>query len=99
MGDLSKNFSRSEYICRCGCGFDAVDVELIKVMQELRDHYQSPITITGGNRCCFYNNITLGAALQAEIVKLQELQTTVTEKSFDVVENKRTTVDPVKTGK
>jgi len=39
------------------------------------------------------------AALQAEIVKLQGLQTTVSAKSFDVVEDKRTTVDPVKTGK
>ena len=26
MGDLSENFSRSEFECKCGCGFATVDV-------------------------------------------------------------------------
>jgi uncharacterized protein YcbK (DUF882 family) len=66
MGDISKNFSRSEYACKCGCGFDSVDVELNKVMQDLRDNYDLAITITGGNRCFTYNLITPGAARDSQ---------------------------------
>ena len=56
MGDLSKNFSRFEFACPCGCGFDTVDAELIRVLEDLRrclfDH---PITINSGCRCEKHN--------------------------------------------
>jgi uncharacterized protein YcbK (DUF882 family) len=29
VGDLSEHFSRSEFACRCGCGFDSISPELI----------------------------------------------------------------------
>lgn len=61
MGDLSKDFSRKEYECRCGCGFNTVDVELVKVMQDLRDYYDKKIIITSGNRCFAHNLNTPGA--------------------------------------
>lgn len=66
MGDLSKNFSRKDYECKCGCGFNTVDVELNQVMQELRDHYNRKIIITGGNRCAAYNHIIPGAAKDSQ---------------------------------
>ncbi len=54
---LSKNFSREEFKCRCGnCDYDTVDAELVIVLQQLRDHFLSPITITSGNRCPTYNS-------------------------------------------
>jgi uncharacterized protein YcbK (DUF882 family) len=55
MGDISKDFSRWEFACKCQCGFDAVDVELIEVLQKLRDYYSRKITITSGCRCLSYN--------------------------------------------
>ena len=57
MGDLSKNFSRWEHACSCGCGFDTVDVDLNRALQELHDDLSHSwglairIQITGGNRC------------------------------------------------
>ncbi len=66
MGDLSKSFSRWEYACKDNCGFDSVDAELIRVMQELRDYYNKPITITGGNRCPKHNANTPGASKTSE---------------------------------
>lgn len=39
MGDLSKNWSRKEFACKCGCGFDTVDHELITVLQDVIDHF------------------------------------------------------------
>lgn len=62
MGDLSKNFSRSEFVCNCGCGFDTVDAELIMVLQDISDTFGAMIQVSGGNRCAFRNAGTEGAA-------------------------------------
>jgi uncharacterized protein YcbK (DUF882 family) len=61
MGDVSRNFSRSEFSCQCGCGFDSVDVELLEVLQNLRDYFGEAITITSGNRCVPHNEFVGGA--------------------------------------
>lgn len=55
MGDLSKNFSRSEFACRDGCGRDTVDIELIKVLEEVRARFARPISISSGYRCHIHN--------------------------------------------
>ena len=54
MGDLSKNFSRAEFTCRCGCGHDRVQPELINIFQIVRDRF-GPIQITSGCRCVRHN--------------------------------------------
>ena len=55
MGDLSNNFSRSEFACKCGCGFDTVDTELITVLQKMRDWFHKPVRINSGCRCVKHN--------------------------------------------
>jgi uncharacterized protein YcbK (DUF882 family) len=55
MGDLTKNFSRSEYACKCGCGFDTVDYDLVMIHQQIRDHFGSSVTITSACRCDEHN--------------------------------------------
>lgn len=62
MGDLSDNFSRSEFACKCGCGLNTVDAELLTICQALRDHFEKKVTITSGNRCKTYNSTIPGAA-------------------------------------
>lgn len=61
MGDLTINFSRSEFACKCGCGFDVVDFELLNVLQGIRYTYGRPIIITSGCRCRAYNSSVQGA--------------------------------------
>jgi uncharacterized protein YcbK (DUF882 family) len=51
----AKNFTRSEFACRCGCGADAVDAELLQVLQDLRNHFGKPISIHCGIRCPPHN--------------------------------------------
>lgn len=51
MGDLSKHFSRSEFACKCGCGFDTVDAELITVLEGLREQLGRPVRINSACRC------------------------------------------------
>ena len=34
MGDISKNISRHELECHCGCGFNTVDYSLVIAIQD-----------------------------------------------------------------
>jgi len=62
MGDLTKNLSRHEVACNCGCGFDTLDIETARVVQEVCDHFKTTVTITSGCRCATYNKKIGGAA-------------------------------------
>lgn len=55
MGDISEHFDRREFVCKCGCGKDTVDAELITVLERARDYFGTGVTITSGNRCSDYN--------------------------------------------
>lgn len=35
---LSRNISRSEVACHCGCGFDVADSKTVEIVQEVADH-------------------------------------------------------------
>lgn len=61
MGDLSEHFSRHEFACKCGCGFDTVDYELIIVKEDLRDHFGCPVYTNSGCRCKKHNKAVGGA--------------------------------------
>jgi uncharacterized protein YcbK (DUF882 family) len=55
MGDVSNHFSRSEFACKCGCGFNAVDVELLDKLEMIRSHFDKPVHITNACRCLNHN--------------------------------------------
>jgi hypothetical protein len=66
MGDLTKNFSRREFACTDGCGFDTVDYELVTILQDLADglgdtYGEVEVKITGPNRCKAQNEAVGGA--------------------------------------
>lgn len=60
MGDLSKNFSRHEFECKCGCGFDRVNAKLVKTLQTIRDVFGHPLFISSGCRCPIHNQCVGG---------------------------------------
>lgn len=62
MGDLTENFSRSEFACPC-CGKAEMKGELIQELQSLRYRYGKPIIITSGYRCDEYNRTVSTATL------------------------------------
>jgi uncharacterized protein YcbK (DUF882 family) len=71
---LTKNLSRHEFACQCGCGFDAADIMLVTLLQEACDHFKeeygaskASITITSGNRCAVHNAGEGGAARSKHI--------------------------------
>lgn len=63
---VSDNFIRSEFGCRCRCGFNAVDAVLVRVLEEARAHFNKHYNsvrceITSGNRCRDHNKSVGGS--------------------------------------
>lgn len=55
MGDLSKNFSRSEFTCGHCKRLDLLDDKLVRVLQRIRDDIGKPLPVVSGYRCCAHN--------------------------------------------
>ena len=52
---ISRWFKRSEFACRCGCGFNTVDTELLDVLEDLRVYFNQPVSINSACRCETHN--------------------------------------------
>jgi len=55
MGNISKHFDREEFACPDGCGFNAVDIELLGVLEDIRKHFEKPVRINSACRCDKHN--------------------------------------------
>ncbi len=58
---ISPHFQRSEFACKCGCGMDTVDAELLEILEDVRFHFNSPVVITSANRCNSHNDRIKGS--------------------------------------
>ena len=58
MGDLSRNFSRSEFACP-HCGEVEIDPLLVATLQRIRDK-AGPVVVTSGYRCPVHNEAAGG---------------------------------------
>jgi len=56
MDKISNHFSRREFACKCKCGFDTVDAELISILEDVREHFGLPVRINSACRCKLHNN-------------------------------------------
>ena len=61
MTKISTNLSRHEFACKCGCGFDTVDIETVWVIQDVCDHFDCRVIITSGCRCEEHNKAVGGS--------------------------------------
>lgn len=68
MGDITKNFSRWEFACKCGCGKDDIDEKLVNRIQVVRDIIRIPITIISGCRCEAHNKAVGGASVSYHLI-------------------------------
>lgn len=65
MGDLTKNFSRHEFKCRCGCGKIGGSPKFmqgVKMLQKIRDKLGVPLVVCSAYRCPKHNKAVGGAA-------------------------------------
>ena len=87
MGDLSENFSRSEFACKC-CGEQIeMNADLIKSLQKLRTIYGKPITINSGYRCPEHNK-AVGGVNDSEHVtgEAVDISCTTSQLRYELVE-------------
>ncbi len=59
-GMINKYFSRDEFACKCGCGFSAVDVDLLAVLTDVRGHFDKAVKINSACRCPAHNKAVGG---------------------------------------
>jgi len=55
MGDMTRNFSRGEFSCKCGCGYDGIKNVLVFALQIVRDHFDRKVVVSSGCRCGAHN--------------------------------------------
>jgi uncharacterized protein YcbK (DUF882 family) len=77
---LSKSFNSNEFDCKCNqCTETLIDLELVKLLQDLRDRAGRPVQLNCGFRCPAHNKAVggvsnsqhvLGIAADIEIVGL-----------------------------
>ena len=66
--NLHDHFSRTEFACNCGCGFDTVDAELLHVLIRTRAEFGKPIRIMSGCRCERHNGNQGGSEKSKHII-------------------------------
>jgi len=64
---LSPHFKRSEFSCKCGCGFSLPDAELLSVLEGVRQHFGKPVNINSAYRCPAHNQAVGGAPNSAHV--------------------------------
>ena len=71
MQKISQHFARSEFACQCGTCPQSkdptVDVTLIQILEELRRHFDTPITVTSGVRCKSHNSASGGSVFSKHL--------------------------------
>ena len=67
MGDLTRDFDRREFACKCGCGFDGISPTLVALVQEIRDEVGKPVYIESGCRCPRHNKAIGGVRNSAHL--------------------------------
>ena len=67
---MSRNFTRKEAACKCGCGFCAMDEELIDVLEDVRENFVAPVHVTSWCRCATHNIAEDGAKGSAHVLGL-----------------------------
>ena len=61
MGDISENFNRREFACKCKCGFDKIDPRVVACLELIRGHIGGkPITVNRACRCPKHNKAVGG---------------------------------------
>jgi len=67
--NLSTHFTRREFSCHCGCGFDDVDPRLIDGLETLRAALGSrPVIVNSGCRCQQHNDAQPGSSADSQHV-------------------------------
>ena len=57
----SRYFKRIEFACKCGCGDAQINLALLPVLDDVREHFGAPVVVNSGKRCKKHNQKVGGA--------------------------------------
>jgi len=57
-----KHFKQSEFTCKCGCKLNNMDLNVVKIADEIREHFGQPCIVNSGTRCTKHNKKVGGVA-------------------------------------
>lgn len=63
---ISKNFRVREFACEDGSDPIFVDMELVDILQKVRDHFEKAVTITSGFRTASHNKTIKNASTYSQ---------------------------------
>lgn len=63
-----KYFKKSEFTCKCGCNLNNIDINLVKILDEIRTHFNKPVIITSGTRCTKHNKNVGGKSYSRHLI-------------------------------
>lgn len=68
--DWSKypNFKKTEFDCKCGCGYNVATDELLSKLQAARTLSGAPFVITSGCRCIAHNRAVSGVDSSSHVL-------------------------------
>lgn len=52
---MARYFTKDEFDCKCGCGFNNVSDDLVAKLDQARHEYGAPMVVTSGCRCKAHN--------------------------------------------
>ena len=56
------HFKKSEFACKCGCGFDSINHNVVALLEDIRSYFgDRPVIVTSGCRCAKHNSSVGGA--------------------------------------
>lgn len=53
--DNIKHFKKTEFTCKCGCEMNNIDLKLVNVLEDIRNHFGQACVVTSGCRCASNN--------------------------------------------
>lgn len=53
--DNIRHFKKKEFTCKCGCGLNNIDLNLVKILDEIREYFDSALIVTSACRCTKHN--------------------------------------------
>ena len=64
----SRYFKRIEFACKCGCGDAQINLALLPVLDDVREHFGAPVIVNSGKRCKKHNKKVGGAQFSKHVL-------------------------------
>ena len=66
--DSIKYFKKSEFTCKCGCGLNNISLNIVKIADDVREHFNNRAIVTSGTRCAKHNKEVGGVSNSKHLI-------------------------------